>query len=150
MPGGLTRVSASLDSLRLSLVEGQRSKDTWVLSDGPVPTVTLLPTSEDEVPVRRGGVDLPSRVAEQFFWLGRQAERAESLARLVRTVTQRLTSETDSKQLPELPDLLRVLAERGQIEPGFVVDEIRLQLPAIESQLPAQCLTTTRLAHCGR
>lgn len=157
MPGGLTRVSSSLDSLRLSLVEGHHSKDTWVLSDGPVAPVSLLKTSDDDVPLRRGGVDLPSRVAEQFFWIGRQAERAESLARLLRTVTLRLTSEADTALLVELPSLLRVLAEGGQIEPGFVVDEIRSRLPAIERVLPLtvfdeeqpQALrsTVSRLAH---
>ena len=159
MPGGLTRVSSSLDSLRLSLVEGHHSKDTWVLSDGPVPPVTLLKTTDDDVPLRRGGVDLPSRVAEQFFWLGRQAERAESLARLLRTVTLKLTSEADGASLAELPSLLRVLAEGGQIEPGFVVDEIKSQLPAIERVLPISVFddqqpralraTVSKLAHLG-
>lgn len=157
MPGGLTRVSSSLESLRLSLVEGHHSKDTWVLSDGPVVPVSLLKTSDDDVPLRRGGVDLPSRVAEQFFWLGRQAERAEALARLLRTVTLRLTSEADTTSLVELPSLLRVLAEGGQIEPGFVVDEIRSRLPAIERVLPLSVFdeeqpqalraTISRLAH---
>lgn len=137
MSGGLTRVSSSLDSLRLSLVEGQRSKDLWVLSDRPVAQISLLrPSEDDEMPLRRGGADLPSRVAEEFFWLGRQAERAEGLARLLRTVTLRLTSETESALLPELSCLLRVLAERGQIEPGFVVEEIKPQLPAIDRELP--------------
>lgn len=159
MPGGLTRVSTSLDSLRLSLIEGHGSKDTWVLSDGPVAPITLLRTSEDDVPLRRGGADLPSRVAEQFFWLGRQVERAEALARLVRTVTLRLTSETDSTSLVELPSLLRVLAEGGQIEPGFVVEEIKSRLPAIERVLPISVFddqqphalraTVTKLAHLG-
>jgi uncharacterized circularly permuted ATP-grasp superfamily protein/uncharacterized alpha-E superfamily protein len=159
MPGGLTRVSSSLESLRLSIVEGHRSKDTWVLSDGPVAPITLLRTGDEDVPLRRGGVDLPSRVAEDFFWLGRQAERAEALARLLRTVTMRLTSEASSALLPELPYLLRVLAERGQIEPGFVVEEIRSQLPAIESLLPAAVFddeqinslrsTVSKLAHLG-
>jgi len=157
MPGGLTRVSSSLDTLRLSLVEGHHSKDTWVLSDGPVEQVSLLKTSDDDIPLRRGGVELPSRVAEQFFWLGRQAERAESLARLLRTVTLRLTSEADGSALVELPSLLRVLAEGGHIEPGFVVDEIRTRLPAIERALPLSVFddqqphalraTVTRLAH---
>jgi uncharacterized circularly permuted ATP-grasp superfamily protein/uncharacterized alpha-E superfamily protein len=137
MPGGLTRVSASLDSLRLSIVEGQWSKDTWVLADGPVAQFTLLKSSEDDLPLQRGGTELPSRVAENFFWLGRQSERAESLARLVRTVTLRLSSEANAALLVELPGLLHVLAERGQIEPGFVVDEIKSQLPAIEDLLPS-------------
>ena len=111
--------------------------------------VTLLKTSDDDVPLRRGGVDLPSRVAEQFFWLGRQAERAESLARQLRTVTVRLTSEVDSTLLAELPSLLRVLAEGGQIEPGFVVDEIKQRLPAIEGMLPISVFDDDSPTRCG-
>ena len=36
MPGGLARVSPSLDSPVVSMQRGGGSKDTWVLSDGPV------------------------------------------------------------------------------------------------------------------
>ena len=35
MPGGLTRVSASLDTMVVSMQRGGGSKDTWVLGDGP-------------------------------------------------------------------------------------------------------------------
>ena len=62
--------------------------------------------------------------------------RAESLAQLLRTVTLQADQRSRSASLAELPHLLRVLAEGGQIEPGFVVDEIKLQLPAIEQLLP--------------
>jgi uncharacterized alpha-E superfamily protein len=136
MPGGLTRLSRSLEALDLSLLEGEQSKDTWVLADGPVSPVTLLQKSDWVLPLRRGGIDLPSRVAEDFYWLGRQSERAEALARLLRSVILRLTSEEEGTRILELPLLLRALAERGQIEPGFVVDEIKSRLPAIEDMLP--------------
>ena len=43
MPGGLTRVTASLDSLVVSMQRGGGSKDTWVLADGPTPQFSLLP-----------------------------------------------------------------------------------------------------------
>lgn len=36
----------------------------------------------------------------------------------------------------ELPAMLRVMAEHGLIEPGYVVDGISSQLPAIEESLP--------------
>jgi uncharacterized alpha-E superfamily protein len=62
--------------------------------------------------------------------------RAESLAKLLRSAARRLASEEAAERIPELPHLLRILAEQGQIEPGYVVDEIRPQLPAIEKQLP--------------
>jgi uncharacterized circularly permuted ATP-grasp superfamily protein len=42
MPGGLTRVSTSLDSMVVSIQRGGGSKDTWVLGDGPAPPFTLL------------------------------------------------------------------------------------------------------------
>ena len=136
MPGGLARVSTSLAPLELSLLDGERSKDTWVLADGPVEHVSLLSASEGELPLRRGGVDLSSRAAEHFFWLGRHSVRAECLAKLIRSAARRLASEEQVDRIPELPHLLRLLAEQGQIEPGYVVEEIRKQLPSIEKQLP--------------
>ena len=112
--------------------------------------VTLLKTSDDDVPLRRGGVDLPSRVAEQFFWLGRQAERAESLARLLRTVTLRLTSEADSASLVELPSLLRVLAEGGQIEPASSSTKSARSCRRSSGCCRCRCSTTSSRTHCGR
>ena len=42
MPGGLTRITTSLDSLVVSMQHGGGSKDTWVLGDGPAPPFSLL------------------------------------------------------------------------------------------------------------
>lgn len=137
MPGGLTRLSATLAPLELSLLDGEGSKDTWVLADGPVEKVTLLQTADEPVQIRRGGVDLSSRAAEHFFWLGRLSARTESLGKWVRAVASRLSSEEDAESVPELPILIRGLASQGMIEPGVVVEEIREQLPTIERLLPA-------------
>lgn len=137
MPGGLTRLSATLAPLELSLLDGEGSKDTWVLADGPVEKITLLQTADEPVQIRRGGVDLSSRAAEHFFWLGRLSARTESLGKWVRAVASRLSSEEDAESVPELPILIRGLASQGMIEPGVVVEEIREQLPTIERLLPA-------------
>lgn len=145
MPGGLARVSKSHSPLELSVLEGERSKDTWVISDGPVPSVSLLNPAQADIALSRAGADLPSRVAESLFWLGRQVERAESQARLVRTVTLRLTSDEEADRLPELPPLVRALAELGQIEPDFVLDIMKPQLPAIENQLPLAVFDDTQM-----
>ena len=77
MPGGLTRVSGSAETMVVSMQKGGGSKDTWVLADGPVSTFSLLPARNQPVELSRGGSDLPSRVADNLFWLGRYAERAE-------------------------------------------------------------------------
>src|SRR5205085_4690447 len=94
MPGGLTRFSATADSLVVSMQQGGGSKDTWVLSSGPVSTFSLLQPPEGPVELNRGGGDLPSRAAENLFWLGRYVERAEGLVRLLRGIVVRLTEKS--------------------------------------------------------
>ena len=89
MPGGLTRVTRSSESFVVSLQKGGGSKDIWVQGDSPALPVTLLPTSSERVALSRGGADLPSRVADDLYWLGRYAQRAETLARLARSVVGR-------------------------------------------------------------
>ena len=84
MDGGLTRINPSSDSLVVSLQRGGGTKDTWILSDGPISQMTLLVTSRQRVLFNRGGGDLPSRIADDLFWLGRYVERAEGRARIAR------------------------------------------------------------------
>jgi uncharacterized circularly permuted ATP-grasp superfamily protein/uncharacterized alpha-E superfamily protein len=93
MDGGLTRINPSSDSLVVSLQRGGGTKDTWILSDGPVSQMTLLVTSRQRVLFNRGGGDLPSRIADDLFWLGRYVERAEARARLARAAFVRAMEE---------------------------------------------------------
>lgn len=139
MEGALGRVTP-VDPLELSLQAGEGSKDVWVVGDQPVPAVSLLSAEGDAGPLVRIGDELPSRVADNSFWLGRRLERADASARLARTLSMRLTSETDPEQLLELPPLLRAIAEQGQIEAGYVVKELRDLLPHLEKSLPSQVL----------
>lgn len=136
MQGALARISSSLDPLDLSIRKGEGSKDVWVLSHGPVEDVSLLEEPGQTISLRRSGNELPSRSADNLFWLGRQLERAESLARLLRCTASRLIGETRSTSELEIPVLLRCLAEQGQIEPGYAVDAMRAQLPSIARVLP--------------
>lgn len=85
MPGGLCRTSDRLDARAIFMGEGARTSDVWVLSDGPVDRVTLLADRED-IKVRRILGHLPSRAADNLFWLGRYLERAEATLRLVRSL----------------------------------------------------------------
>ncbi len=52
--------------------------------------LSLLPARNEPVQLRRGSRDLPSRVADNLFWLGRYLERAENFARLLRTLLTRI------------------------------------------------------------
>ncbi len=101
MPGALSRVGGADERMSLSLRPGGESKDTWVLAGGPVDTFSLLRPATSQAVLSRGGADLPSRVADNLFWLGRYAERAEGTARLARAIGTRLSeqsgwSETES------------------------------------------------------
>lgn len=120
LPGGLTRVTSSWDTLVVSMREGGGSKDTWILSDEPVPPISLLPPPGEALALRRAGRDLPSRVADNLFWLGRYTSRAEEVTRLLRAILLKVTGESDPEARPELPlliDSLRAILE-GTIPPA--------------------------------
>jgi uncharacterized circularly permuted ATP-grasp superfamily protein/uncharacterized alpha-E superfamily protein len=90
MPGGLTRVAADDTVRALSMQSGASSKDAWVLSEKPVDNFTLLGGQGRSVDVKRHGESAPSRAMDNLFWLGRYAERTESLVRILRAVAERL------------------------------------------------------------
>jgi uncharacterized circularly permuted ATP-grasp superfamily protein/uncharacterized alpha-E superfamily protein len=121
IPGGLTRISASADTLVVSMQQGGGSKDTWVLSTGPVSTFSLLSSSIKPLELSRGGHDLPSRAADNLYWLGRYADRAEALVRLLRGIVVRLTEKSGLAEVPELPTLLRALSLQAKELPGLAV-----------------------------
>jgi len=109
MPGGLARVSASLDTPVVSMQRGGGSKDTWVLSDGPLDTSSHQRTRDLPVALNRGETsDLPSRAADHIFWLGRYTERCEHLARVLRCILIRLTGESGGREQWEWESLLQL------------------------------------------
>jgi uncharacterized circularly permuted ATP-grasp superfamily protein/uncharacterized alpha-E superfamily protein len=93
MPGGLTRVAAT-ESAFVAMQSDSGSKDTWVLSTGPVELMSLLPPADQPIILRRSGYAFPSRAADNLFWMGRYAERAEGLVRVLRSMIRRLADES--------------------------------------------------------
>ena len=104
MPGGLVRV-AGADGPVVSMQKGGHSKDAWVLWDAPVDTFSML-RRHQPLELRRGSSDIPSRAADNLFWLGRYAERSECIARLLRCLMTRVRRVSG----PELSCLLRLHA----------------------------------------
>ena len=94
LPGGLTRVGASADSLVISSRGDGTSKDTWVASTEPALQQSPWLPSGRAVPgpviVPELPAALPGRVAARLFTVGRSAEHAELVVRLIRTVLARL------------------------------------------------------------
>ena len=88
MPGGFVRVAEDVDARAVSLQRGGRTGDAWVLSDKPVAETSLLP-APDRITISRATGALPSRAANNLFWVARYVERAEATLRLVRALVTR-------------------------------------------------------------
>ncbi len=67
MPGGLARVTPANEQPFVSMQGDNRSKDTWVLSTSPTEMITLLPSSDQPLALRRSGYEFPSRAADNLF-----------------------------------------------------------------------------------
>lgn len=94
MPGAFSRVSDRLDARAITMQQGGSAVDVWIPAEGDLPQTTLL-TEPDEVRITRRTGALPSRAADNLFWLGRYMERAEASLRLIRASAQRLSDRED-------------------------------------------------------
>ena len=90
MPGGLTRCESETEALTVSIQNGGVSKDTWILAPEPEPHISLWQqrTGRGQTAEASGG--LSSRAAENLFWVGRYAERAEGHTRLLRIMLDKV------------------------------------------------------------
>lgn len=116
LPGGLARV-AGVDNTRiLTMQKGGSSKDTWVLSDGPVSTFSLLQNTirVDDLIDETG--TLSSRLAENLFWFGRYGERCDAVARLARLSLSRLSEGRRTERAGALSMMLELAAGAGLVE----------------------------------
>ena len=107
MPGGFVRIAETADARAVSLQRGAATADAWVLSIGPVPEATLLPTPE-RMAVQRATGALPSRAADNLFWVGRYVERAEATLRLIRALVARM-AEADDAAAPVISSISGLL-----------------------------------------
>ena len=125
MPGGLTRVSTDPAASVITNQLGAVSKDTWVLASEPEPMSNFWMTTDDDVVPVEPELAMSARAAENLFWLGRYAERAEDLVRLLRVVHDRLAEfspRTNPAGAACLDLLLRALTRTTGTFPGFVAD----------------------------
>lgn len=116
LPGALARVSPDPNVLSQDMTSGEKSQDVWIAADQRVPVVTLLPKPSKQTSLQRSGADLPSRVAENLYWLGRNLERAEQSARLLRLALTRATSEDTLED--EATRLAELCDASGQLAPA--------------------------------
>jgi uncharacterized alpha-E superfamily protein len=114
--------------------DGVRSADVWVVSDKAVSTATLLP-AVDTVRIRRIAGVLPSRAADNLFWLGRYLERAEATLRLVRALgaPTRDSDKGPSTALHSMERVQRMLVAWGAISQTTRATPAKIAAEALQS-----------------
>ncbi len=116
LPGGLARIMNPEDALCGRLPHSARSKDVWVLQEDELDIYGPANLAVPALQIRRTAGDMPSRVADNFYWLGRYLERLENAARLIRIVLTRLSRATMlPRDAPDLAVLVCCLAEAGLV-----------------------------------
>lgn len=105
MPGGYARISAGDDAKALAMQRGGKVADVWVTSSGQVKTPSLLSVSPKVISRSPTHSLLPSRAADNLFWLGRYVERAEQNIRLFRAYFARISDGAD--QSDTMPTFIR-------------------------------------------
>ena len=109
LPGGLTRVATGRQSLVVSMQLGGGSKDTWVAGRDRTTARADAPLASRPAPESTSATELSSRVADNLFWLGRYAERLESMVRLVRALLPDLSGETEFGREAAIDTILHFL-----------------------------------------
>ncbi len=167
MPGGLARSAPASDTLFVSNSAGGISKDVWVLTAQPQAHSSLWRQVRVQEQALHSSQFLSSRSADNLFWVGRYAERADFTARLLRTIfdyfgedtfardtSQENTAEnssggeaignsSDEKSCLKL--LLQALTQVTQTYPGFFNEQNGAPLVDPVAELLSIVLDRTRI-----
>ncbi|WP_421989082.1 circularly permuted type 2 ATP-grasp protein [Roseococcus sp.] len=117
LPGGIARVAAEGAALTGRLAGGGWCKDVWVPADPSEAIIGPAARSGPPIAITRSSGAIPSRVADNLFWLGRYVERLDRAARLMRAAIARLRrGSVLPRELAELTTLATCLCEAGLID----------------------------------
>jgi uncharacterized circularly permuted ATP-grasp superfamily protein/uncharacterized alpha-E superfamily protein len=119
MPGGLAHVLAEPGEEGIAGPPGRRgaAKDVWVLAEDSADILGPPAPRAAALGIRRSSGELPSRVADELYWLGRYLERLEACARLTRALLQRLLRGAAlPREMAEMRALARCLHAAGVLD----------------------------------
>jgi uncharacterized circularly permuted ATP-grasp superfamily protein/uncharacterized alpha-E superfamily protein len=149
LPGGLTRASTADKSLVVSMQQGGGSKDTWVLGLDKSPEDPHRSVIASEPVQPRGAGELPSRAADNLYWLGRYTERVEDNVRLVRTLLPGLSGEADFGRSASLATVAQLLSNMGYLAEEFPASSIAQQRWQLQRLLTGMVYNPSRSTGIG-
>ncbi|MFM2198129.1 MAG: hypothetical protein RLZZ505_1561 [Verrucomicrobiota bacterium] len=122
LPGGLARVGKPGIAPQLWTEHEGFTKDVWLTG-----RTTTHDSSDFQAPVVRDRLgaapEVPSRIAEQLYWVGRYAERVESVTRMLRVTLRCIEGESGRSQRDPLDACLALMGGSGVLGKG--VDKLR-------------------------
>jgi uncharacterized alpha-E superfamily protein len=138
LPGGFARIGEHPDVRAAVMGEGMWSADVCVHGAEAVAPVSLLP-SGDSTQLRRNPGTLPSRVADNLFWLGRYLERGEALLGVLRVLLgHSITADTGAALAADtVRRLVNLLVANGAAPPPKAykrADLLQLARTALEDE----------------
>jgi uncharacterized circularly permuted ATP-grasp superfamily protein/uncharacterized alpha-E superfamily protein len=144
MQGGLARVLEPEDRLTGRLPQAGLAKDVWVLAEEDSEVVGPAAAALPPLSIRRTVGELPSRVADNMFWLGRYVERLEDSARLIRAAIARLER---GRSLPR-EHVERQSLDRILIQARLIDRDAAASPAALAAQLLALVRTGGSVSNC--
>ncbi|MFN3986586.1 MAG: circularly permuted type 2 ATP-grasp protein [Rhodocyclaceae bacterium] len=128
MPGGLARIAPHGGLEVIPMHRGGLSKDTWVRSDGPVQRSSMIKRRLGVMDLIVSGTEIPSRVGENLFWMGRHTERCELSARILRAAMKRMAAASDEAMDDDLAGLIAAARRIGAL-PAIPDDKTNAREP---------------------
>jgi uncharacterized circularly permuted ATP-grasp superfamily protein/uncharacterized alpha-E superfamily protein len=119
MPGGLAHVLGDMAEEGIAGPPTRRgaAKDVWVLAEDSTDILGPPAPRAASLSIRRSSGELPSRVADELYWLGRYLERLESACRLTRALLMRLLRGAAlPREVAEMRALARCLKAAGLLD----------------------------------
>lgn len=134
MPGGLAMTVNPGGSMAVTSTD-TASRDVWVLSDEAQPAFqSLLRPAITTAHIERTPHDLPSRAADNLFWLGRYIENVDWTFRVLRNCLGRIEADVGPRMGATLmrallndmldPDSRSQAVTSSDVDPSVVVEEL--------------------------
>jgi uncharacterized circularly permuted ATP-grasp superfamily protein/uncharacterized alpha-E superfamily protein len=145
MPGGLSSSAPEKGDMLISGRTGSISKDTWVIATEPEKYETARNIGASAISGNEHA--LPSRAADNIYWVGRYAERAEGSIRLLRATVKKLyinPGNDDPDYEESLKCLLRAVTNLTGTWPDSLDEDYAALLKSPESELISVALDEQR------
>lgn len=122
LPGGLARIGKSTQAPQMWPGHSGFTKDVWVADHAPGAEksgrLTVGALKEGRHPV---ALDVPSRIAEQLFWVGRYLERTELATRLLRVTLHHLAGDAGRIQQQHVETCLALIRGAGLLPKEVII-----------------------------